>query len=139
MVPCASPSYAVTFPDIAEVNSPLIVVADDDDAMRMLCRVNLELDGYQVAEAGNAAELAEAISGQDVAVILLDVQLGEDDGIAIAKALRIDRPEVGIAFLTGSVQGRADETAKELAVEMIGKPFNLEELSETVARLARRG
>jgi DNA-binding NtrC family response regulator len=116
----------------------LIVVADDDAAMRMLCRVNLELDGYRVAEASNATELAEVMNGQDVAVVLLDVQLGNDDGIAIARALRVDRPEVGIAFLTGSVQGRADETATELAVEMIGKPFNLEELSETVARLARR-
>jgi CheY-like chemotaxis protein len=139
MVPCASPSYAVTFPGIAQVHSPLIVVADDDAAMRMLCRVNLELDGYQVAEAANGTELAEVINGKDVAVILLDVQLGEDDGIAIAQALRIDRPEVGIAFLTGSVQGRADETAKQLSVEMIGKPFNLEELSRTVARLAPRG
>jgi DNA-binding NtrC family response regulator len=116
----------------------LVVVADDDAAMRMLCRVNLELDGYRVSEAANAAELAAALADPDVVAVLLDVQLGQDDGIALAESLRADRPEVGIAFLTGSVQGRADLASRELSVEMIGKPFNLEQLSETVARLARR-
>jgi DNA-binding NtrC family response regulator len=120
------------------MNSPLVVVADDDAAMRMLCRVNLELDGYRVAEASNSAELAAVMGDESVDVLLLDVQLGEDDGIAIARTLRNERPEVGIAFLTGSVQGRAGDTARELSFEMIGKPFNLEELSATVARLARK-
>jgi DNA-binding response OmpR family regulator len=138
LVPCASPSYAVTLPGIAQTNSPLVVVADDDAAMRMLCRVNLELDGYRVAEASNFAELSSVIENGGVDVLLLDVQLGEDDGIAIARTLRTERPEVGIAFLTGSVQGRAGDTAQELSFEMIGKPFNLEELSATVARLARK-
>jgi DNA-binding NtrC family response regulator len=120
------------------MNSPLVVVADDDAAMRMLCRVNLELDGYRVAEASNSAELAAVMGDESVDVLLLDVQLAEDDGIAIARTLRNERPEVGIAFLTGSVQGRAGDTARELSFEMVGKPFNLEELSATVARLARK-
>jgi DNA-binding response OmpR family regulator len=120
------------------MNSPLVVVADDDAAMRMLCRVNLELDGYRVAEASTSAELSNVMEDGGVDVLLLDVQLGEDDGIAIARTLRTERPEVGIAFLTGSVQGRAGDTARELSFEMIGKPFNLEELSATVARLAQK-
>lgn len=116
----------------------MIVVADDDSAMRMLCRVNLELDGYRVLEAADGSELTAALADPDVVAVLLDVHLGEDDGVILARQLRADRPEVGIAFLTGSAQGRADETARELAAELIGKPFNLEELTETVARLARR-
>jgi two-component system response regulator MprA len=120
------------------MNSPLVLVADDDAAMRMLCRVNLELDGYRVAEASNSAELSDVMESAGVDVLLLDVQLGEDDGIAIARSLRTERPEVVIAFLTGSVQGPAGDTARELSFEMIGKPFNLEELSATVARLAQK-
>jgi DNA-binding NtrC family response regulator len=137
MVPCASSSYADIFPRIARLNSPLVVVADDDESMRVLCRVNLELDGYRVAEAASASELEKVLEGGDVAAVLLDVQLGGDDGVALARKLRAERPEVGIAFLTGSAEGRADETARELSLELIGKPFNLEVLSETVARLAR--
>lgn len=115
----------------------MVVIADDDPAMRMLCRVNLELDGYRVIEATNGAELAAAFEAADVAAVVLDVHLGDDDGIVLARQLRLDRPGVGIAFLTGSAQGRADETAREISAELIGKPFDLPKLMETVARLTR--
>jgi two-component system, OmpR family, response regulator len=113
-----------------------VIVADDDPAMRMLCRVNLELDGYRVVEAASASEVTAALADADVAGILLDVRLGDDDGIALARQVRGDRPEVGIAFLTGSAQGPADAAAQELSAQLLGKPFSLEALSETVARLA---
>jgi CheY-like chemotaxis protein len=115
-----------------------VVVADDDAAMRMLCRLNLELDGYRVLEAASGSELLAALANPEVAAVLLDVHLGQDDGIVLARQLRLDRPEVGIAFLTGSAQGRADESARELSAELIGKPFDLAQLMQTVARLAPR-
>jgi DNA-binding response OmpR family regulator len=115
-----------------------VIVADDDAAMRMLCRVNLELDGYRVVEASSGSEVASALAEGGVAALLLDVQLGNDDGIELARQIRAEQPDVGIAFLTGSVQGRARQTAGELSAELIGKPFNLEALSEVVARLAPR-
>ena len=115
-----------------------MIVADDDAAMRMLCRVNLDLDGYRVVEASSGSEVTAALAEVGVAALLLDAQLGDDDGIALARQIRADRPEVGIVLLTGSVQGRAEETARELSAELIGKPFNLEALSETVARLVPR-
>jgi CheY-like chemotaxis protein len=114
----------------------LVVVADDDEAMRLLCRVNLELEGYRVREAGSATELAEAIAEDDVAVVLLDIHLGSDDGIEIARQLRERRPEIAIAFLSGSVL--FGERAAAVSDGAISKPFTLEELIETVQQLARR-
>lgn len=112
---------------------PIVLVADDDPALRMLCRVNLELEGYEVVEASSAAEVEAALAASDVALVLLDVHLGHDDGIALAAALRDRHPDLPIAFFTGSVSGPVGEG---VADGLISKPFTLEELSETARRLA---
>ena len=102
----------------------------------MLLRINLELEGYRVLEAGSAEEVRQAVAGGDIDLILLDVRLGDDDGVEVAAELRSAYPDLTIAFLTGSATGMPDD--RTLAAAVIQKPFDLEELSETVARLARR-
>jgi two-component system, OmpR family, torCAD operon response regulator TorR len=124
-------------PRIAQIADPLVVVADDDPAFRMLLRINLELEGYRVLEAGNAEEIRFAVAGGDIDLILLDVRLGDDDGIQLAGELRTEHPELKIAFLTGSAFGLANQAGK-ISDAVIQKPFDLEELSRTVAQLTRR-
>jgi DNA-binding response OmpR family regulator len=131
-------SYARYSGRIAQtVNQFAVVVADDDAAFRMLLRVNLELEGYRVLEAENAERVQEAVSGDSVSLVLLDVRLGNDDGIALARDLRAEHPEVAIAFLTGSAIGLAED-AEGASDAVIPKPFDLDDLSATVARLTRR-
>jgi two-component system OmpR family response regulator len=120
---------------IAQIVHPLVVVADDDPAFRMLLRVNLELERYRVLEAGSAAEVREATTGDTVRLVLLDVKLGEDDGIELARELRESHPGLAIAFLTGSTL--APDKEEQIADAFIQKPFDLEELSATVRRLTR--
>jgi CheY-like chemotaxis protein len=116
---------------------PVVVVADDDDAMRMLCRVNLELEGYRVLEAGSGEELDRVLAEDpDVVLLILDIHLGDRDGMDIARSLRTERPEIPIAFLTGSGFYSRDD-ADAVGDATIRKPFTLEELTETVARLAQ--
>jgi two-component system phosphate regulon response regulator PhoB len=122
---------------IAQTVQPLVVVADDDPAFRMLLRVNLELESYRVREAANAAEVRAALAEEGVDLVLLDVRLGEDDGIELARELRGTRPKLAIAFLTGSTLGPSEE-AHLVGDAVVQKPFELDELSETVARLTRR-
>lgn len=114
----------------------LVVVADDDDSLRLLCRVNLELEDYLVAEAGSAAELTQVLESEDVALVLLDIRFGSDDGIEIARSLRRERPDIRIVFLSGSAPfGEPTEAVSDAAIT---KPFTLEELIQTVRRLAPR-
>jgi CheY-like chemotaxis protein len=115
---------------------PAVVVADDDDAMRMLCRVNLELSGYRVVEVGSGEELDRVLAeSEPIALLLLDIHLGDRDGMDIARALKKERPEIPIAFLTGS-GFVSREDANAVGDATIRKPFTLEELIETVSRLA---
>jgi two-component system OmpR family response regulator len=120
---------------IAQIVHPLVLVADDDPAFRMLLRVNLELERYRVLEAGTAAEVRAAVMGDAVRLLLLDVKLGKDDGIELARELRESQPGLAIAFLTGSAL--APGKGEEIADAFIQKPFDLEELSATVQRLTR--
>jgi CheY-like chemotaxis protein len=116
---------------------PTVVVADDNDAMRMVCRINLELSGYRVVEAGSGEELDRLLAGPEaIALLLLDIHLGDRNGMDIARALKKDRPEIPIAFLTGS-GFVSREDADAVGDATIRKPFTLEELTETVSRLAR--
>jgi DNA-binding response OmpR family regulator len=71
-----------------------VLVVDDDASLRLLCRVNLELDGYRVLEAGSRREGAERIAGERLDAVLLDLHLGDGDGRDLLAALGPQRPPV---------------------------------------------
>jgi DNA-binding response OmpR family regulator len=112
----------------------LVIVADDDESIRLLCRVNLELEGYRVREATGLEEISRIAAEGEVALVVLDIHLGREDGIEVARALRRDHPEIPIAFLSGSVD--FSERSAAVSDAAIRKPFTLEELIGTVHRLA---
>jgi len=112
----------------------LVIVADDDESIRLLCRVNLELEGYRVLEATGLEEISRITDAEEVSLVLLDIHLGREDGIQVARAVRERRPEVPIAFLSGSVD--FSERSAAVSDAAIRKPFTLEELIGTVHRLA---
>lgn len=112
----------------------LVIVADDDESIRLLCRVNLELEGYRVLEATGLEEISRITDTEEVSLVLLDIHLGREDGIQVARAVRERRPEVPIAFLSGSVD--FSERSAAVSDAAIRKPFTLEELIGTVHRLA---
>jgi len=107
-----------------------VLVVDDDDSLRMLCRVNLELEGYRVLEAETVEKAQELLEQEPVEVVLLDVHVGSGDGFTVLGSLGDQR----VALFTGSFQ--VDEERRSQVDAVLRKPFTLAELSETVARLA---
>jgi DNA-binding response OmpR family regulator len=114
---------------------PTVLVVDDDPSLRVLCRINLELDGYRVVEAASVAEARAALAREPVAMMLLDVHVGRDDGRDLLRELRREGTAPPVALLTGSIP--VDDSDRGLADAVLGKPFGLDELTQTVARLAR--
>jgi DNA-binding response OmpR family regulator len=107
-----------------------VLVVEDDDSLRMLCRVNLELEGYRVLEAPTV-ELAEGLLRDEaVDVVLLDVHVGSGDGFSVLGKVSGER----VALFTGSFE--VDEKRAAEVDAVLRKPFTLTELSETVGRLA---
>jgi DNA-binding response OmpR family regulator len=109
------------------------LIVDDDPSIRMLCRVNLELDGHRALEAATIDQARETVSAEAVDVVILDVHVGAGDGLELLSELRRDRPEMPIALLSGTAELHTVEGARPDAV--LGKPFELHELRSTVERL----
>jgi DNA-binding response OmpR family regulator len=112
-----------------------VLVADDEPAIRLLCRVNLEFEGYRVLEAATIDAARSELDQNDVDVLLIDVRFGDRDGRDLVRDLRSRGNSLPVALLTGSVSLRADERGG--ADELIEKPFALETLLDAVRRLER--
>jgi two-component system, OmpR family, response regulator len=121
---------------IEHIRAGTILVVDDDASLRLLCRVNLELDGYRVVEARSVAEAEEILAAGGVDLVLLDVHIGLDDGIALMRSLRRRKHTASVVLFTGSAQLDAETRAE--ADGVVPKPFRLEELLDVVSGLVRR-
>ena len=107
-----------------------MLVVDDEPSIRLLCRVNLELAGYEVREAGSLDQARGELRG-DVDVVLLDMHVGRERSDGLLEELR--EQGVRVAVVTGS----ADLASIDgVADAVLGKPFTIEDLERTVARLA---
>ena len=111
-----------------------VLVVDDEPAIRMLCRLNLELEGFRVLEADSLGAARRVLASEPVAVLLTDVHIGDGDGRDLARELAGREGAPRVALLTGTDELRDDERAG--AEALIEKPFTLVELVSTVQRLA---
>ena len=112
----------------------VVLVVDDEPAIRLLCRVNLEIGGYAVREAGTLAEAREQLAAGPVDVALLDVHIGTERSESLLREL--NEREIPVAIVSGSADLSQLENAGADAV--LGKPFTLEDLESTVAALAAK-
>ena len=110
---------------------PVVLIVDDDDRLREYVRVNLEMEGYTVREAGSAEEGMRVLDDSRPDLILLDVMMPEVDGWEMLQRVH-DRHGVGavpVVMFSGKVDERAaDEAAERGAQGFIGKPFDPREL-----------
>jgi two-component system C4-dicarboxylate transport response regulator DctD len=114
-----------------EAEKLVVLVVDDEPAIRLLCRVNLELAGYEVRESGSIGD-ARALVEEGVDIVLLDMHVGVERGEALLEELVQRR--IPVAVVTGSTEIEA--VAKKGADAVLAKPFTIEDLESTVDRLA---
>lgn len=120
-----------------DARSHTVLVVDDDAAIRFLCRVNLELDGWAVLEAGSVTQARDTLAADPVDIVVLDVHVGVDSGLDFMAEIRQRHPGVPVVLLTGSVGSPGLDGVDADAV--ISKPFTLDQLTGTVGRLVVRG
>jgi CheY-like chemotaxis protein len=112
-----------------------VLVVDDEPSIRLLCRVNLELDGHEVLEASSLGTARGALEEEEVDVVVLDVHLYNERSDALVAECHARRPPIPVVLVTGSVEitdaGLSDADA------ILPKPFELDQLLSTVRNLAR--
>ena len=113
-----------------------VLVVDDERSLRLLCRVNLELDGHRVHEAANLDQARRLIEQQPPDVVLLDIHVGGEDGLELLDEIRALELPVRVVLLSGSADVGPELQARVDGV--LGKPFDLGRLSAAVADTAVR-
>ena len=123
------------------MSKPRILVVEDEDALAVLLRYNLEAAGYQVTntDRGDEADLLLRESLPDL--VLLDWMLPGLSGLELCRRLR-QRPETQrLPIILLTARGAEDERVRGLATgadDYIIKPFSVPELLARVSALLRR-
>jgi len=112
-----------------------IMVVDDDANIRDLMNTLLSSEGYEVIQAGNAAEVQERFGGPQPDVILLDLQLPDGHGLDLLPTFKKQWPESEVIVLTGNATfDAAVEATKRGAYHFQNKPFDSKSLLVLVNR-----
>src|SRR5262245_5083398 len=115
-----------------------MLVIDDEPEIRARLRKCFEREGFQVTEARNGAELRARIEQGPVSLITLDLTLGGEDGLELAREVR-GRCNVPIVMITGKGDTIDRVVGLELgADDYIAKPFQLREVLARVRAVLRR-
>src|SRR5215813_8772026 len=115
-----------------------ILVVDDDPKVRTLLRRCFEGEGFAVSEAKNGAELRAILARKPVTLVTLDLNLGKENGLDLAREMRKDH-NIPIIMLTGKGDTIDRVVGLELgADDYLAKPFALRELIARVRAVLRR-
>jgi two-component system alkaline phosphatase synthesis response regulator PhoP len=116
-----------------------ILLVEDEEQIRKLIKMNLELEGYEIVTADNGRKALDIIEGQHFDLMILDVMLPEIDGFQICQKVRLNNTKVGIIILSAKDTSQDRITGlKYGADDYLTKPFNLEELLLRVHNLLKR-
>jgi CheY-like chemotaxis protein len=112
-----------------------ILIADDEESMRMLVARAIAMDGHSIVTAQDGAEALEILTRENgrFDLLLSDIQMPVMDGIALALAAARDFPQVTILLMTGFADQR--ERASNLnaiAHDVISKPFSVAQIRTAV-------
>jgi len=114
---------------------PLVLVVDDNAALRALVRVNLEDEGYSVREAAGAEEALAAVDDQAPELVLLDVVLPGTDGWELLKRLQERHGSIPVIMFSGQVEATSADATERGARDFVGKPFDPRQLVDRAKQL----
>ena len=124
----------------ADTDIPIhILVVDDEPEVRLALRRGLEAEGYAVSEAGSMRALLHRLEEvPSISLITLDLMLGNEDGLLLARQIRAKR-NVPIIMITARTAPMDRVTGLEHgADDYIVKPFHIREVLLRIRTVLRR-
>ena len=113
-----------------------ILIADDEESMRVLVARAIALDGHEIVTAQDGAEALEILTDQDGAfdLLLTDIKMPVMDGIALALTVARDFPDLTILLMTGFADQRERAHGLNAIVhDVVTKPFSVADIRTAVA------
>ena len=119
--------------------APVIVVVDDDEAIRDSCRQTLERCGYRVATAADGFSAMKAIHANAPDLVILDLKMPGVDGTELLRRIKAEHPTLDVVVITGySSVGSAVECMRLGAYDYLPKPFDTDTLRLVVRRAVEK-
>ena len=126
-------------PDKLLAPDEVIVIVDDDAAIREPLRVFLESHDLAVMEAENGESLRKLLRSVNIALILLDIGLPDTDGLTLLPEIVNDHPGLAVIMLTGMTDLEvALECIRKGADDYLSKPVQFEEILLAVRKILER-
>lgn len=122
---------------LLEDDAPHLLIVDDDTRIRTLLKRYLGEHGYRVSTAGDAAEARRKLEGLDFDLLILDVMMPGEDGIALTQSLKSIRP-VPVLLLTARAEAESRIAGLEAgADDYLAKPFEPRELLLRISNILK--
>jgi two-component system chemotaxis response regulator CheY len=120
---------------VSQTKQKCILVVDDEDAIREVVAETLELEGYHVERAGDGEQALAKVKALHPDAVVLDLMMPVMDGWTFLQQCRGDEICHNTPVLVMSAYRRLAETARELHVPCLAKPFDLDVFLAAVERL----
>ena len=120
--------------------TPKVLIADDEPAIRSLLKTNLAFEGFETVTASNGQEALEVIRDQAPDVVLLDVMMPVMDGWQVLEELsKSPNRSTRVILVTAKASSEAQLQGWELGcVDYLTKPFDLDVMIERILEVAGR-
>lgn len=116
-----------------------ILIVDDELSMRELLEYMLKKEGYRVSTAANGKIALNMLAKQNYDLLLCDIRLGDLTGIDVLKGAKKKDPHTVVIMISAYISTEiAVEAMNEGAYDYVPKPFNNEELKQTIANALDR-
>jgi DNA-binding response OmpR family regulator len=115
-----------------------LLIVDDDPDVQGTVREYFEMQGFAVSVAGDGAAMRQVLAAESIEVVLMDLHLPGEDGLALTRELRA-KGGIGIVVVTGLGETVDRIVGLEMgADDYVTKPFDLRELLARVKSVLRR-
>jgi DNA-binding NtrC family response regulator len=116
-----------------------ILVVDDEASLLMTLVANLELEGFEVAEAKNAEQALAELRTREFDLVLSDIRMPGMSGVDLCRAIHKAKPELPVVLMTAfSVESVVRDAVNEGALLVLPKPFAIEQLVRILVSALRR-
>lgn len=116
-----------------------ILIVDDEPRIRQMLQRYLVSEGYLVKMAATTQQAKLILQRSAIDLVLLDLRLGNDDGLELLHEIRASSQKIGVIILTGKTETIDKIVGLELgADDYVTKPFHLRELHARIKTVLRR-
>jgi DNA-binding response OmpR family regulator len=123
---------------VNKTEPPIVLIVDDDPWIRLFMRDLMIEEGYAVLEASNGAAAMRLAQRQAPALVLLDLVLPEQSGLALLTELKSSRLSPHIPVIAVTARTELLRSAAELADAVVTKPFDIDELLDKIRMVSRQ-